>query len=909
MGMGCCSINCLEEQKVDFFKIYKSLNSMIKYMKSCKILILKAFLISTKSIPNLINLIERSKILDYLEKETDKNESYEQHFQSISNNYQLDTEIIFYYDYKACNNILFKKDEKENEFIIVDSYFLNLMNIKDPKKYKNIEININDYGNKKYIKFENNKWISFKEKKLGIYEFYDNYESSSNNELISNLNEIKISINAINKSKITNNINSNDTNSLSTGITFNNSNLNKKAKINVLEQNKDGFKKSSTIKEEDSRSIKESIINKKLAPILGEEKKEDLISIGDDEKSLINEEKNKNNNNIENNSKNSSFSGNLVNYKLNNDCSSYGSNIKVQKVYNENKKIIENENEPKHNNKKENSSLKKDNLSNNIKENNIQNPINNLKYKENIIYLNYNINHKNNQINNQINNSISNNETQNNSNFLQSLSFNRSINNPFQNPLNNNDNKLFLNLHNDILFQNNNFQGNNYNNNPINLNNINNNNFNSNFKINLNNINNIFNNNINNNFNNFMNNNNFKTNNFFNDNNAINNNVINNKNNNFKKNNNNKNIEAKNVDLIKKQYKQPTLIGLANLGATCYMNASLQCLSNIGPLTNYFLLHKETFLSIPKYSPEKKISKAYTDVIYNLWNEKSKEKYFSPYYFKEILGKENKLFEGISANDSKDLILFLYERIHKELNERKNNKYEEEEIPTDQTDPSIELYKCRSFFDCMNKSIISDLFYFDQANITKCLTCGKSIYNFTMYNILIFPLEKTRLYKANKQSNFLYVNIFDCFECHTQEERNIPGNTMYCKLCNSDTDFLISSKFSSFPEILTIILNRGHNLQYDVEFQVNYIIDDLEKYMINLNDNSNDGKPKERYELIALIIHLGNSGMDGHFFTYCRSPVNRKWYWYNDAMVKEVNDPLVTTKGIPYLLFYQKIKN
>ena len=48
--------------------------------------------------------------------------------------------------------------------------------------------------------------------------------------------------------------------------------------------------------------------------------------------------------------------------------------------------------------------------------------------------------------------------------------------------------------------------------------------------------------------------------------------------------------------------------------------------------------------------------------------------------------------------------------------------------------------------------------------------------------------------------------------------------------------------------------------------------------------------------------------MDGHFFTYCRSPVDRKWYWYNDAMVSKINDPIQENRGIPYLLFFQKIK-
>jgi ubiquitin C-terminal hydrolase len=48
-----------------------------------------------------------------------------------------------------------------------------------------------------------------------------------------------------------------------------------------------------------------------------------------------------------------------------------------------------------------------------------------------------------------------------------------------------------------------------------------------------------------------------------------------------------------------KKFKEPPLIGLINIGATCYMNATLQCLSNINLLTGFFLFNKK---KIFKYS-------------------------------------------------------------------------------------------------------------------------------------------------------------------------------------------------------------------------------------------------------------------------------------------------------------------
>ena len=177
------------------------------------------------------------------------------------------------------------------------------------------------------------------------------------------------------------------------------------------------------------------------------------------------------------------------------------------------------------------------------------------------------------------------------------------------------------------------------------------------------------------------------------------------------------------------------------------------------------------------------LSKAYSDVIYNLWDENNSGGIFTPTYFKEIISKENKKFEGFSANDSKDLILFLYEKLHKELNSKKKKKIIIEKFDSSQTEPEIEYFKCVNEFESKNKSIISDLFYYNQANITKCLDCGKLKYKFLIYNILLFPLEDARLFKLEKDFNFPYIDIYDCFEYYISKQKPKNKEKVYCSNC------------------------------------------------------------------------------------------------------------------------------
>ena len=351
-------------------------------------------------------------------------------------------------------------------------------------------------------------------------------------------------------------------------------------------------------------------------------------------------------------------------------------------------------------------------------------------------------------------------------------------------------------------------------------------------------------------------------------------------------------------------FNNPPLISMVKINDNEYINITLQTLSNIAPLTNYFLSNKQQFLKIQKNSNEKKISKAYSDVIYNLWDKNNMKGSFKPVYFNEMIGEEEELILSSDTQTvTKNLIGFLYRKLHDELNEINRNNVFEDYNDSTQNDPKIEFNKSQKNFNLKNKSIITDIFYFSKANIVQCLKCGTLTYSYSMEYFISFPLEKVKQNK-NKNNNFHNINILDCFAYYTRKTI-IPENGINCKFCNKFEKYTVYARLSTLPEVLTIFLYKDKNKEFNGDFQINYILENLNFYMININNNTNN----IRYELIGVVIERSSSGIDKTFFTYSKSPVDKKWYLYNDSNVKYIPEPNQEIRGIPFLLYYQKIKD
>ena len=123
----------------------------------------------------------------------------------------------------------------------------------------------------------------------------------------------------------------------------------------------------------------------------------------------------------------------------------------------------------------------------------------------------------------------------------------------------------------------------------------------------------------------------------------------------------------------------------------------------------------------------------------------------------------------------------------------------------------------------------------------------------------------------------------------------------YCNVCKQLFDSLYTTRIFSSPVILLLILNRGKDNIYDIKIDFSEEID-ISQFIL-LKD-----KPNIIYNLYGVITHIGRSGPSAHFVASCKSPVDKKWYRYNDAFVSPINNlqKEVIDYGTPYILFYEK---
>ena len=326
--------------------------------------------------------------------------------------------------------------------------------------------------------------------------------------------------------------------------------------------------------------------------------------------------------------------------------------------------------------------------------------------------------------------------------------------------------------------------------------------------------------------------------------------------------------------------------GLVNLGNTCFINASLQCLANTPPLVQWIL-------SNPHYQCCRvKLEKQFclfceAERIVKLMHSKNGNSSFSsslgatnPNNIVRRIKDISTTFKNGRQEDASEFLICLIDKIV----EASLRSSEPPERLRPSSGTSYEQL-------CHSQTIFHDLFGLVLRSRVVCSRCRHTSDTFEVQYTWIVGVRNHDDVRQSLQQ-------FVCRE-------TLSGENLYrCMKCKQLVEAVKRYTLHKASKILLINLKRfefgknSHKLSHLVRYH-EYL--NVSQYMSEANPNDQS----LNYRLYAVLVHVGSSMHSGHYFSYVRSP-NNCWYKADDTTMTQCDLNHVLKQHGAYILCYIK---
>jgi ubiquitin carboxyl-terminal hydrolase 2/21/ubiquitin carboxyl-terminal hydrolase 8 len=299
------------------------------------------------------------------------------------------------------------------------------------------------------------------------------------------------------------------------------------------------------------------------------------------------------------------------------------------------------------------------------------------------------------------------------------------------------------------------------------------------------------------------------------------------------------------------------VVGIQNMGNTCYVNAVLQLLRTCHAWNGFCLT--------TEFDPSKKITLAYKDMLVTMWSA-YKPAYVRPLAFiadikKAVENTPYVMFGQPMQHDAHEYLAYLMDQFHEELKT-------ESVVPDGMMNAADRAWytflskqtseMVRIFFGMLRKTVI-------------CSNCQNKTYQWELFNTLKIPCEGAT-FNDWIQKEVNEVSEIDAYKCDT---------------CNGKYPAKKYSHVWKAPEHLFIVIHRFRG-DGSKHMEMCPIVEQL-----TLEPYYAEEAPRNHitYQLSGIVDHHGGHIHGGHYTSQFKHPISNEWWFFDDERAGQLESP------------------
>ena len=333
-----------------------------------------------------------------------------------------------------------------------------------------------------------------------------------------------------------------------------------------------------------------------------------------------------------------------------------------------------------------------------------------------------------------------------------------------------------------------------------------------------------------------------------------------------------------------------SVIGLANMGNTCYMNAAIQTLRHYPEISFMCTRGLMTAAFTEQGRRSAPIAAAYADLVQSLQSAGDAGGFVRPAGFFEALqpAVRDTSYADLTqrtAPDAHEFIVWLLDQLFMATAEPRDIPY------------SVEVEGSKEWADAFRTSYspLVELFFGQLRVSYTCQACSTIHKRYEVFNALKVQPIAGLSWAECIEEEIMAEEIIEGYECETCKAAGRPR-----------ADVLKTSRVIRLPKLLILTVKRY--TPFGARINTPIVHDNCDfRFDPVFAPESTHSSREHWYRTIGVVDHYGFGLSGGHYVAQCRSPVYEDWTLYDDEGVHPL--PTGPRFGVQtYMIFMRAVK-